>query len=88
MWQLGYDPENWTQPADPNVLTTLVREGNYDYATNQAHWSKGPQHLPDSLYLKDKPAFFGAAPWPWVDPIGTTKLHTLPARARFDAMNP
>jgi Pectate lyase superfamily protein len=88
MWQLGYNPEDWNAGADPRVLSSVIREGNYDYATNQVHWSNGPQDLPVSLYLSGKPAFFGDNPWPWVDPTGTTKLHTLPARARFDAMNP
>jgi len=88
MWQLGYDPENWDRAADPKVLSTVVREGNFDYATNQVHWSNGARELPPSLYLSGKPAFFGDRPWPWVDPAGATKLHTLPARARFDAMNP
>ncbi len=88
MWQLGYDPEDWKRAADPRVLSTVIREGNFDYATGQVHWSNGPYQLPDSLYLSGKPAFFGDDPWPWVDPTGTTKLHALPARTRFAAMNP
>ena len=24
----------------------------------------------NSLYLTQKPAFFGSNPWPWVDPVG------------------
>ena len=88
MWELGYDPENWAQQADPRVLSTVIREGNYDYATNQVHWSGAPRELPASLYLPGKPAFFGDAPWPWVDPAGATKLHALPARMRFEAMSP
>src|SRR6267378_3605492 len=83
MWQLGYDPENWKKPADPRVLSTTIREGNYDYVTGEVHWSSEPHQLPDSLYLTGKPAFFGEARWPWVDPFGATKLHQLPARSRF-----
>jgi Pectate lyase superfamily protein len=86
MWQLGYNPENWKQATDPRVLSTVIREGNYDYATNQVHWSTVPYRLPDSLYLSGKPAFFGNDRWPWVDSIGSTKLYKLPARARFDVM--
>jgi hypothetical protein len=48
--------------------------------------SSGAQTLPASLYLSSKPAFFGTDTWPWVDHTGSTKLYTLPARARFDAM--
>ena len=88
MWRLGYNPENWGAPPDPNVTGTVIREGNFDYATKQVHWVVGPQTLPASLYLTSKPAFFGNNPWPWVDPTGTVKVATLPARARFDAMHP
>src|SRR2546426_1507344 len=86
MWRLGYNPENWNAPPDPNVTGTVIREGNFDYATNQVPWSGAAQQLPPSLYLTTKPTFFGTNRWPWVDPTGTTKVYTLPARARFDAM--
>jgi hypothetical protein len=85
MWRLGYNNDDWSAKADPKVSSTLIREGNFDYATNQTHWSGTPQTLPDSLYLSAKPAFFGSNPWPWVDPVGATKIATLPARVRFDA---
>jgi hypothetical protein len=89
MWKLGYDPENWSARADPKVLSTVRRDGNYDYVTREVHWAGGvPKALPDSLYLAGKPHFFGDAPWPWVDPAGAVKLHVLPARARFDALHP
>ena len=35
-----------------------------------------------SLYLKAKPSFFGNYQWPWVDPTGATKVHTLPAESQ------
>jgi hypothetical protein len=63
-----------------------VREGNYDFVTKQAHWTGGAKTLANSLYLTSKPAFFGTNRWPWVDPTGAPPLHSLPARARFDAM--
>ena len=85
-WRLGYNPENWNAPPDPNVTGTVIREGNFDYATNLVHWASPVQLLPASLYLSGRPAFFGNNPWPWVDPTGGTKIYTLPARARFDAM--
>ena len=86
LWRLGYNPENFNLAADPKVLSTVIREGNFDYVTNQVHWTSAAQQLPASLYLTGKPAFFGTNLWPWVDPTGTTKVSTLPARARFDAM--
>jgi hypothetical protein len=88
IWKLGYDPIYWQQSADPKVLSTVLREGNFDYVTNQVRWDTSPQTLPNSLYLSGKPAFFGSYTWPWVDPTGATKLYTLPARARYDAGTP
>jgi hypothetical protein len=70
------------------VTGTIIREGNYDYATNLVHWGSAPGSIPAALYLSSKPAFFGTNPWPWVDPTGTVKVGTLPARVRFDAMHP
>jgi len=88
IWRLGYDPIHWEQDPDPQVRSTVLREGNFDYVTNQVHWDTATQSIPTSLYLAGKPAFFGPLPWPWVDPTGATKLYTLPAKARFDAGNP
>jgi len=84
IWKLGYDPTHWEQAADPKVKSTVVRDGNFDYLTNQVRWDRSPVTLPPSLYLRAKPAFFGSNPWPWVDPTGGTKLGVLPARRRFD----
>jgi hypothetical protein len=88
MWRLGV-PDSMGTPGinvDPQVAATAIREGNFDYVTNEVRWDTAPQTIPNSLYLTSKPAFFGSDPWPWVDPTGTTKLHTLPARSRFDAI--
>ena len=88
IWKLGYAGGSWDQGPDPKVRSTVTRNGNFDYVTNSVRWDHAPQPLPDSLYLTSKPAFFGDLPWPWVDPTGTTKVGTLPARARFDSMMP
>jgi hypothetical protein len=87
IWKIGYDPERWSMNADPLTLNTLIRGGNFDYLTNTVHWEGLTQQtLPNSLYLTAKPAFFGSNQWPWVDPTGTTKLYTLPAKTRYDAI--
>ena len=89
IWELGYQSGQWDQAADPKVLSTVLRGGNFDYVTNTVHWeSIAPQTIPSSLYLSAKPAFFGTYAWPWVDPTGVVKLATLPAKARFDAGTP
>jgi hypothetical protein len=86
IWRLGYNPIHWDQDPDLKVRSTILREGNFDYVSNTVVWSGAAVTIPDSMYLRAKPAFFGSLPWPWVDPTGTTKLHTLPAKARFEAM--
>ena len=80
------------EKADALVLARTYRHGNYDYATNTVVWdlSSTARTLPASLYLSQKPAFFGTNPWPWVDPTASTdagRLGVLPAKARFDALH-
>ncbi len=88
-WRLGYTPGRWRADVDTRVVETVFRHGNFDAATGAVEWAAGyDTDLPASLYLDEKPAFFGDAPWPWVDPAGTLKVHSLPARARFDAGRP
>jgi len=92
IYLLGWD--DWAPyPVDPQVAATTLRHGNFDYLTNSVTWdpSISTQTLPPSLYLSGKPAFFNAGSgytWPWVDPTGTTKLYTLPAKARYDSGTP
>ena len=89
LWRLGYNPENWNAPADTRVVESVHRHANWDYATDSNDWENGyDTTLPNSLYLTQRPPFFGNLPWPWVDATGATKLFTLPARARFDSGNP
>src|SRR5262249_22154080 len=83
------DPERWGMYPDPQTLSTVIRDGNYDFLTNSQRWHNTPGGfvIPNSMYLAAKPPFFGNNPWPWVDPAtGTT--YTLPAKARYDAGNP
>jgi hypothetical protein len=85
VWKLGYDPERWGMYPDPKTLSTVIRDGNYDFLTNSQKWHNTPGGfaMPNSLYLKTKPSFFGNNPWPWVNPTNGS-LATLPAKARFD----
>src|SRR5258708_37825475 len=85
IWQVAYDATNqWTQEAEPGALSTVIRDGNYDFLTNSQRWHNTPGGftIPNSLYLTAKPAFFGSNPWPWVDP-STGATYTLPAKVRF-----
>jgi hypothetical protein len=88
IWMLGWVDIS-PQGHDPNVETTAIRDGNYDFVTNSQRWETTPGGfaIPNSLYLTSKPAFFGSNPWPWTDPA-TGTIYTLPAKARFDAGTP
>jgi len=76
------------QVYDPNVMTTNLVDGNYDYKTHKVHWADKAHELPASLFLTQAPSFFAGYTWPWVDSTGATKLYTLPAKARYDAGTP
>ena len=87
IWLLGWNAvEPYT--TDPNVAKTALRDGNWDVLLGQQTWlTRSAAPLPASCYLTSKPAFFGANPWPWVDPAtGATRV--LPAKARYDAGTP
>ncbi len=86
---MGWDDQP-NQVYDPTVIATNLVDGNYDYKTSSLKWaSTDTRHrLPKSLFLKRAPAFFSGYAWPWVDSVGATKLHVLPAKARYDAGEP
>jgi lysophospholipase L1-like esterase len=93
VWRIGWGTDGDGGAHDSGVaLGLLYRHGNWDSVTGSVIWNEtNPKHdLPDSLYLRSKPSFFGAAvDWPWVDPTAATagtRVKTLPAKARFDAM--
>ena len=89
IWKLGYDPERWNMAPDTQTLSTVIRDGNYDFLTNSQRWHNTPAGftIPNSMYLTSTPAFFGSNPWPWVNPT-TGTINTLPAKARFDGGTP
>jgi hypothetical protein len=90
VFMLGWGGSN---PSDPTVAKTALRNGNYDYLTKSVQWDASDTNhtLPNSLYLTQKPAFFNTGSgytWPWVNPAGSQQLYTLPAKARYDARTP
>ena len=89
IWKLGYDPQRWSMNPDPQTLSTVIRDGNYDFLTNSQRWHNTPGGfaMPNSMYLTSKPAFFKTNQWPWIDP-STGTIYTLPAKARYDAGTP
>ncbi len=92
IWRLGWDNLP-NQIDDPNVSKTTIRDANFDYLTNTAVWAENDtiHKLPSSLYLTQKPAFFNAGrgyTWPWINPVESPHLYTLPAKARYDSGTP
>src|SRR5206468_1751987 len=77
------DPEN--QTLDLNVAATIIRHGNFDYFTNATVWDPTiPDHtIPDSLYLSEKPSWWGPLPWPPIGPDLTPMVSQIPAEYRF-----
>ena len=69
-------------------LAHIYRDGNWDNVSNGVIWANGAVTIPNSFYLSGKPAFFGTLTWPWVTPTSSTRVLTLPAKARFDAGTP
>ncbi|MBV9288053.1 MAG: hypothetical protein JO288_09545 [Hyphomicrobiales bacterium] len=72
---------------------TTMATGNYDYLNDAVTWDPNDSNrvLPKSLYLPHAPAFFTGGSgytWPWVNPTGSPRLYTLPAKARYDAGTP
>jgi hypothetical protein len=96
MFDLGRAQDNEGFGNDANLYQKTNRQGNYDFVTKKQIWyesfgGKGqtstgsPIALPDSLYLKARPAWWPSGkPWPWVDP-STGTVHALPAKNCFDA---
>lgn len=88
MWKLGFNSEDPGGPQDTTVPEQTIRHGNFDYVTKKLDRdAKLDRKLPPSLYLSQKPAFFGDRAWPWVNPENDGAIATLPARERFDAMH-
>lgn len=88
VYRLGANVGSYEQFDDGTARRLAFRHGNWDAVSKRVVWdlSIRSRELPPSLYLDEKPAFFGDLTWPWVDPIGEQKVHTLPAKQRYDRM--
>jgi hypothetical protein len=81
-----------TTRVDARVASTMLRTSNWDPVSTNPPIGD----LPDSMYLKAKPAWWGSAAWPPFDPKHPALTQTdlaneylkLPAGARWHAMFP
>jgi hypothetical protein len=86
-------------PYDQLAVSTLLRWGNYDYATTTTRWRSTElpsghavpsQVLPASLFLSAKPIWWGMMPWPAIGPDVTGGVdpaghaHRIPAEACYN----
>ena len=79
---------NGFQELDLDVPATTILKGNYNYKDNgvAASESLGGGTLPKSLYLKEKPEWFGNLAWPPFGPDTDFEKNKIPAQVRFEAM--
>ena len=104
IYVLGYsgveETINSSVPYDPLAVSSLLRWGNFDYATNQTHWNSveipagnavpATHTLPSSLFLSSKPNWWGTMLWPAIGPDVTGgqdpagHAYKIPARVCYD----
>lgn len=76
------------QELDLDVKATTLLKGNFNYKDNGVPEVEalGTTTLPKSLYLKEKPAWFGEFAWPTYGPDTDFEKHKIPAQVRFEQL--
>ena len=76
------------QELDLDVRATTLLKGNFNYKHNAVpeNESLGGAGLPKSLYLTQKPAWFGTLNWPAFGPDAAFESNKIPAQVRFEAL--
>ena len=80
---------NSFQELDRDVRATTILKGNFNYKDNAVPESeslKGAK-LPNSLYLKNKPAWFGNLNWPPFGPDTDFEKNKIPAQVRYEQLS-
>jgi hypothetical protein len=92
IYRLGYPANNCNSlVSDPDVLSTLLRYGNYDYY-HDCTWDDTNSEcttvddIPDSYYLDEKPDWFGSVPWPPMGPDVSGHVNDIPAKIRYETL--
>jgi hypothetical protein len=81
----GVTQTNAPDTYDPRVQASLLRHGNYDYASKSLVWDLtiAEHTLSDSLYLPTVPSWWGTNRWPAIDPLATPTAAPIPAQLRY-----
>jgi hypothetical protein len=85
-YRLGFPSPGRGGVSDASAKSRTLIHGNYDYIGAGTVWDKrnADRKLPASLYLRAKPAWFGALAWPAFGPDLRPKVGTIPAVVRYD----
>jgi len=73
---------------DYNVKQTIIRHGNYDYASKSTIWDPtiADTNLPPSLFYTSKPTWWSNnVPWPPIGPDCTPLVSAIPAQLRYNS---
>jgi hypothetical protein len=75
------------QELDLDVRATTLIKGNFNYKHNAVPENEAlGGALPKSLYLTQKPAWFGSLSWPAFGPDTAFENNKIPAQVRFEAL--
>jgi len=76
-----------TPPVDPVCGQSTYWHGNWDAVTQGVLWdgSNTNHIIPNSLYLTNKPSWWGAGPWPPIGPDISPMVTAIPAQVRLAA---
>src|SRR4029079_5230906 len=78
------------QQLDRNVKATILRHGNWDYATQSVVWDPSilDHTIPSSLYYSTQPGWWPAGgSWPPTGPDRNPMIGQIPAQIRFLAQS-
>jgi hypothetical protein len=86
-WGKGPGPSGF-QELDLDVAATTIRRGNYNYSDHAVRPSESLDGaaLPPSLYLREKPAWFGDLAWPAFGPDTDFEHNKIPAQVRYEEL--
>ena len=84
VYRFGYD--QFKTNNNPVVQPSTFLHGNYDFITDTTNWDTSTQSyvIPQSLYLKEKPSFFGNLPFPCIGSDLINKCTDNPAKIRYN----
>ena len=70
---------------DPTIEKSTIVHGNYNYIDGSLYWDPNitEHNLPASLYLDQKPTWFGNLPWPLLGGDVSPNSKVIPAQHRY-----